>query len=217
MYFHHVYVTMIPLIINLKEKKVIVCGGGEVGARKASFFVQDCTVHVVSRSFSPLFDGLNIKRHTLDITTVSDEILSGIFNGAFLVIAATSDKRVNNRIGELCRSMEILFNNADGDPGDVIIPSKIQGESFVIAITTFGKSPAFSRYIRLQLEQQQVQFDRMVELQYRLRNLLKKTESQQERRSEILWAVLKDKEVWNNLSPDPNMAWNLIQERYLHG
>jgi len=208
---------MSPLIINLKEKKVIVCGGGEVGARKASYFAPDCIIHVVSRSFSPLFDGLNIKRHILDIATTTDEVLSDIFNGAFLVIAATSDQHVNNRIGKLCRSMEILFNNADGDPGDVIIPSKIQGGNFVVAITTFGKSPAFSRYIRMQLEQQQVQFDRMVELQYRLRNLLKRIESRQERRSEILWAVLNDQEVWNNLSSDPKMAWNIVQGRYLNG
>jgi hypothetical protein len=61
------------------------------------------------------------------------------------------------------------------------------------------------------------QFDKMVELQYRLRNLLKRIESRQERRSEILWAVLNDQEVWNNLSHDPNMAWNIVQGRYLNG
>jgi len=207
---------MIPLIINLKEKKIVIFGGGDVGARKASFFASDCTVHVVSRSFISLFDNLNVERYTVDINTVSDEIVSNIINGAFLVIAATSDEQVNNRIGMPSKSKGILFNNAAGDPGDVIIPAKIQGEHFVIAITTFGKSPAVSRYIRQQFAQQQAQFDKMVELQYRLRNLLKNIEPQQERRSEILWEVLNDQEVWKNLIRDPSVAWNLVQRRYLN-
>ena len=44
---------MIPLMIDLAGKKVVIFGGGEVGARKARFFAPEAEVTVISRSFSP--------------------------------------------------------------------------------------------------------------------------------------------------------------------
>lgn len=208
---------MIPLMIDLSGRSVVIFGGGDVGARKAAFFCQDADVTVISRSFSPLFDELTVQQSVTDISHMSDEELRHAVSGAFLVVAATSDTRLNNRIGERCREEGVLFNNAVGAGGPVLIPSVVRGEHYLLAVSTGGQSPAVSRYIRELIETACPDLDAMIALQTRLRHELKKGVADQKHRSEILWKVIHDPEVWQALALDPDTAWSLVAGRYLHG
>ena len=76
---------------------------------------------------------------------------------------------MNNRIGEICKGQKILFNNAEGRAGDVIIPSVTGGDNYILAISTKGSSPALSRFIREQIEMHYPALDEMVALQQELR------------------------------------------------
>ena len=143
---------MIPLFVDLHGRHVVIFGGGKVASRKARYFSRESEVTVVSRSFAKdLFD-LSVRRHGADTGLLSDDELTEIISPAFLVVAALSDPGQNNRIGRLCRAKGILFNNADGETGDVIIPSAISGKNYTVAISTLGDSPAVSRFIREHLE-----------------------------------------------------------------
>jgi precorrin-2 dehydrogenase/sirohydrochlorin ferrochelatase len=205
---------MIPLIIDFTGKNVVIFGGGEVAARKAAYF-RDCTPMVISRSFSEGLHTLQAERREVDLSDVSEEELRMLMGDAFLVIAATSDPGINNRIGSICRQSQILFNNADGDPGDVILPAILEGKNFLIAVATYGKSPGFSRYLRSQLESSRDLFDHMIELQERLRLALKTSVHTPEERRSILGKVMADPQVWEALSTDRSAAWSLVEKRYL--
>jgi precorrin-2 dehydrogenase/sirohydrochlorin ferrochelatase len=207
---------MIPLFVDCSGKRIIIFGGGEVASRKAAYFSRETDVLVISRSFSHKMSILPVKRRMLDVGRVPDEVLDGILDGAFLVVGALSDPAQNNRIKDLCMAREILFNNADGEPGTVIIPSVTGGENYQIAISTRGNSPAVSRFIREHLESQFPALDDMIALQRSLRAQLKQTESSQSRRNAILWEVLHDREIWKTLKTDPAGAYQLAKERYLH-
>jgi precorrin-2 dehydrogenase/sirohydrochlorin ferrochelatase len=159
---------------------------------------------------------LPVERQMLEAGRVSDEELNGIIDRAFLVIGALSDPVQNNRIKNLCIAREILFNNADGEAGNVIIPSVIGGENFTLAISTKGNSPAVSRFIREHLETRFPALDDMIALQRDLRSQLKHTEPSQSRRNAILWEVLNDRELWITLKNDPVRARQQVKERYLH-
>jgi precorrin-2 dehydrogenase/sirohydrochlorin ferrochelatase len=111
---------------------------------------------------------------------------------------------------------DILFNNADGEAGDVIIPSVTGGNNYQLAISTKGNSPAVSRFIREHLESEFPALDDMIALQRDLRGQLKQTEYSPSRRNVILWEVLHDRELWKVLKTDPAAADNLVKERYLH-
>ncbi|NLA38850.1 MAG: bifunctional precorrin-2 dehydrogenase/sirohydrochlorin ferrochelatase, partial [Methanomicrobiales archaeon] len=111
----------------------------------------------------------------------------------------------------------ILFNNAAGDPGNVIIPSVVRGRNYLVAISTLGKSPAVSRYIRMQLEAGYADLDLMIDLQDEMRSMLKDIEPAQERRSRALWGILQDEEIWGMLASDYDRARAMAMERYLHG
>ena len=207
---------MIPLFVDCSGKRIVIFGGGEVASRKAAYFSGEADVLVVSRSFSHKMSILPVERRMLDTGMVSDEMLSGIIGQAFLVIGALSNPIQNNRIKNLCRTQDILFNNADGEAGDVIIPSVTGGENYLLAISTKGNSPAVSRFIRENLEIQFPALDDMITLQRFLRGQLKHTELSRSQKNTILWNVLNDREVWKTLKNDPDRARMLAEERYLH-
>jgi len=206
---------MIPLFVDCSGRRIVIFGGGAVAARKAGYFADETRVLVVSRSFVHKIGTLPVTKKSLDIATASDEKISALIGNAFLVIAALSDPVQNNRIGKLCKKNDILFNNADGDKGTVILPAVSQGENFSLAISTGGSSPAVSRFIREHLEQELPELDAMIGLQRRLREGLKKKVPDQVRRNEILRKTLDDPAVWKLLKKDPDTAWEKVSARYL--
>ena len=114
---------------------------------------------------------------TLDTRTATDAELDLIIAHTFLVIAALSDQAENDRIGALCQEHGVLFNNADGEPGDVVIPAMTMGAHYTIAISTGSESPAVSRFLRQEIERKYPALDAMIVLQHRLRETLKEKQA----------------------------------------
>jgi precorrin-2 dehydrogenase/sirohydrochlorin ferrochelatase len=200
---------MIPLMLDLTGRRVLIFGGGDVGARKAAYFVHEAEVTVISRSFSPDLEGLAIHRQEADLSALPDEALGDLLEGAFLAVAATPDPELNDRIGRVCARTGVLFNNAAGVLGDVIVPSVVRG-------STHGKSPAVSRYLRMRLEADYADLDRMIDLQEEMRSMLQESEPVQAERSRILWSILADEEIRAALASDYGRARGLAIARYLH-
>ncbi|HUK37860.1 MAG TPA: bifunctional precorrin-2 dehydrogenase/sirohydrochlorin ferrochelatase [Methanomicrobiales archaeon] len=208
---------MLPLVLDLAGRKVVIFGGGPVGARKAAFFQGEARVVVASRSFGKELRGMDVERVKLDIGAAPEGEIAGLLDGAFLAVAALGDPALNTRVLSLCRDRGILCNSASGDPGDVIIPSVWKGRSHAVAVTTFGRSPAMARYIREKMALDAGGIDLMIDLQARAREALKDTEPDQEKRSATLWAILHDGAAWEAVSRGEAAAWEYIRGRYLHG
>jgi precorrin-2 dehydrogenase/sirohydrochlorin ferrochelatase len=207
---------MIPLFVDCSGKRIVIFGGGEVASRKAAYFSREADVLVVSRSFSRKISALPVEKKELDVNTVPDEEISAIVDRAFLVVGAFPGPDLNNRIGKICRNRRILFNNADGEGGDVIIPSVTGGNNYLLAISTRGSSPAVSRFIREQIETRFPALDDMVALQRDLREQLKDIEPSQSRRNAILREILEDCTLWEILNEDPEQAREQLKRKYLH-
>jgi precorrin-2 dehydrogenase/sirohydrochlorin ferrochelatase len=208
---------MIPLFVDCSGRRIVIFGGGAVAARKAAYFAGEAEVLVVSRSFSEKMTGLPLAHKRLDVNDEPDGRIADVIAGAFLVIGALSEPAQNNRIGRICREGGILFNNADGDEGDVRLPAVSRGEHYTLAISTDGSSPAVSRFIREHLEQELPALDAMIVLQERLRKKLRSTIPDQAGRMAVLREVLDDPILWKHLEADPDTAWELVRRRYLHG
>ena len=208
---------MLPLILDLSGRRVVIFGGGPVGARKARYFLGECQMTVVSRSFSGDIHGMDVNRVAVDVAAASDEHLRNLVEGAFLVIAALGEPALNNRILRIAREAGIPCDTASGDRGDVIIPSLCRGRHHLVAVTTFGRSPATARFIRERFSGEADLTDRMIDIQDRAREALKGVEPSQERRSEILREILEDRAAWEILSRDRDSAWEYVRRRYLHG
>ncbi len=205
---------MIPLVHDLRGRRVVIAGGGTVGARKAAYFEGECDVVVLSRSFHPSFAAMDVECVNADIAALPDDALRSYVRGSALVIAATSDEEVNNRLVVLCREESVHCNNARGIAGDVILPAMIRGDEYCIAITTMGKSPAMSRFIREKIEDELAGIDDMITLQHNLRAELKVKISLQDDRAKILTAILEDPEIRDALEQGVVPAQELALRKY---
>jgi len=208
---------MIPLMLDLSGRIVRIFGGGEVGARKAAFFAGEATVQVFSRSFSTRFSSLQVMTRVLDIEPLDDGALGDLIRGAFLVVAATSSADQNNRIGRICRTLGVLFNNADGEQGDLLLPAVTRGDHYLIAVSTDGSSPAVARFVRETIEREMPNLDRMVLLQRGVRAALRSASLSSGERRAILSAILRDPEVNRALEQGVDRASAVVQARYLNG
>jgi precorrin-2 dehydrogenase/sirohydrochlorin ferrochelatase len=141
-----------PVFLDLIRKRVVVIGAGKVAARKVqSLLAADARVVVIAphadSAFQDLCDSGSVE---LVISTYSRDFLTG----AVLVIAATNDTPLNNRIYKDCQQLEILCNVVDvPDLCDFYVPAIVERGSLQIAIGTDGKCPAYSGHLRRKLEE----------------------------------------------------------------
>jgi len=142
-----------PVILELEGKTVLVVGGGKVAQRKIETLLEyGASICIVSKE---LTHKLKVLVESGEIHLRGEEFADKHLDGAFLVIAATDDKRLNHMISEHARKRGLLINAVD-QPFDCnfIVPSIIRRGDLLIAISTSGKSPALAKKIRGELERQ---------------------------------------------------------------
>jgi precorrin-2 dehydrogenase/sirohydrochlorin ferrochelatase len=197
----------LPLFLDMRERMVVIFGGGAVGERKARLFSQYGPVRVVSRDFTPAIQELakdperQIELVSCDLSAAAGEYL----NGAFIAVPATSDSNLNSAIVEVARAMNILVNSVD-EPGDVVVPSILQRGSIAIALST--EVPALTKYLRLRLETELTgSYPEMARLLAQIRKENKQAIAGQKERAHIIWEILEDDEVWRLLSVSYEKAY----------
>jgi len=117
----------------------------------------------------------------------------------FMTIPATNDRNLNKFISDIAEKKGIMVNRVD-DFGDVLVPSVIRKGDIIIGISTFGKSPALSKYIREKIEEiLTLEYEYMELLQNRLRQELKSKIKDQKKRQQILRNIIYDSDVWDAL------------------
>jgi precorrin-2 dehydrogenase/sirohydrochlorin ferrochelatase len=188
---------LLPLFLDLESRSVVIFGGGAVGERKARFFSGFSRVLIVSNTFT---DGLRRLETDGSVKLIQADLSKGyseFFEGAFIIIPATSDSRINQSIEREAIEKGILVNKVDG-VGDVVVPSLIRKGSIDIAIST--KTPALSKYLRQRLEDElDENFEGMARLLGQIRKELKQEVPDQRDRSRMIWSILSDREVWRLL------------------
>ena len=199
--------AFLPLFIDFSGKRVVIFGGGAVGERKARYF-SAADVVVLSHHFTPGLEAMAKDGSVrLEHKTVKKEDINALIEGAFLVVAATGDPVLNEEITRASTAAGILANSATGD-SPVTIPSLINKDQFMVAISTGGRSPAMSKYLRLKIEASLGEdIEKMVTLQERIRERLKVVVKDQKGREEILWDILDDASVWDALGESPEKAF----------
>ncbi len=172
-----------PVFLNLKGKKTVVIGGGNVAERKILTLLKagaDVTVvspEITKRIGSEKLRG-NLKHLPRQYRKVD-------VKGAFLVIAATDFEEINKKVSE---EAHCLVNVVD-TPSlcNFIVPSVIQRGLLTIAISTSGVSPALSKSIRKELEKLYgPEFAGHLELLKKIRNKAMKEIQDTKKRSEFL-------------------------------
>jgi precorrin-2 dehydrogenase/sirohydrochlorin ferrochelatase len=140
-----------PLFLELRNKPVLVVGGGQVAERKVDSLLQaEAVVTVVAPS---LTGQLKKWAASGSIRTVLRKFEEADLENALLVISATDDTETQERVAALARAHGILINTVD-EPRlcDFIVPAVVRHGDVIVAISTSGKSPALAAALRTKVE-----------------------------------------------------------------
>lgn len=192
---------MIPLYHDFTGERVLVVGGGSVGARKARRFAAEADVVVVSPGFADAdFGGAERVRSEVapdDVPEWFDRV------DPALAVAATDDAALNARVESEARARGVLVNRTDThgerDPGSVVVPATVRDDPVVVSVATGGASPALSKYLRERIEDDIAGAGAMAELTGALRDDLQGRGVDPERRRDVVRAVVRSPDVWTTL------------------
>lgn len=194
-------VHVIPLFHDFTDETVLVFGGGPVGARKARRFAEEANVLVVSPEFAEAdFGGAERVRDEPDPEAVEEWIDR---TDPVLVVAATDDAGLNEAIAAAADEAGAFVNRTD-ESGEraarsVVVPATVRDGSVTLAISTDGTSPAVSKYLREQLEEEFAGVGEMAKITANLREDLKREGVAPEERRAAVRRVVKSDRVWKAL------------------
>jgi siroheme synthase-like protein len=132
------------VVLRLTGRRCLVVGGGAVARRKVDGLVASgADVTVVAPEVEPglaALDGIRVERR---------EYRSSDLEGCWLVVAATSDRAVQQQVFDDGERAGVWVNAAD-DPARCAfyLPAVLRREPLIVAVSTQGRSPALAAWVR---------------------------------------------------------------------
>lgn len=142
-----------PIFIELKEKRVLIVGGGKVALRKAQALIEtQCRLVVVAKTACAELEALCVEPAA---ELILGPYMADYLGQSVLVVAATDDQALNEQIYKDCQNRQILCNVVDQpELCDYHVPAVVRKGLLQIAVSTQGASPAFASRVRQTLEKQ---------------------------------------------------------------
>jgi len=141
----------LPLFTRINSKTCLVVGGGTVALRKAGALARaGATLRVVAPAIS---EELKALCGETGGEIAEREYTDTDLDGVMLVIAATDNEQLNQRVSASAQARNILVNVVDQpELCSVILPSIIDRSPLIVAVSSGGRSPVLARLLRAKLE-----------------------------------------------------------------
>lgn len=179
-----------PVCLDINGRNCLVVGGGGVGTRKVKGLLQSgAIVTVVTlEATQTIADWAAEKKIQLFERAYENNDLEG----HFMVMGATNNEVLNRQIYKDAEKRNMLCNIADRPKAcNFILPAVIRRGDLSIAVSTSGKSPAFARFLRLQLEQEYgPEYARLLDLMGTIREKLLAREHAPEQHKPLFEALI---------------------------
>ena len=137
-----------PLFVDMRGRKVLIIGGGEVALRKARQFAEAGTqITIVAPE---------IKKEFKDLPCTSLEIRKAvpadISKEYFAVIFASNDKEANESLSKICKEKCIIADRCDDHSKSDFVTGSITRSGSIINATVSCGIPSLSRFISHEVE-----------------------------------------------------------------
>lgn len=141
----------LPLFHNLRGRRVLVVGGGEVALRKARLLAEaGATLRVVAPRIEAELRAL-LERHAGE--SISRGYVQEDLQGCALVVAATDDDQLNARISRDATTLNLPVNVVDAPAlCSVVFPAIVDRSPLMVAVCSGGDAPVLTRLMRARLE-----------------------------------------------------------------
>ena len=141
----------LPIFVSVRGKPCLVVGGGTTAARKlGSLLRAGAAVTLIAPRLS---DDLARQAAAGAFSHVPRPFADGDCAGMRLVIAATDDPAVNRDVARAAGALDIPVNVVDDpDACTFLLPSVIDRDPVVVAVSSGKTSPVLARLLRTRLE-----------------------------------------------------------------
>lgn len=141
----------LPIFIDLRDRPVVVVGGGAVAMRKVEMLLRaHARVSVVAPELDATLAAYR-EQGRIDYRPVA--FSPAQLDGAVLVVAATDEIAVNTAVSAAARERGIWVNVVDdGANSQFIFPAIVDRSPLIVAVGTSGNSPTLARRVRTQIE-----------------------------------------------------------------
>ena len=137
----------LPVFLNIRDRKCVIVGGGEVAVRKARLLSRaEAKLHIIAPQLNTEMQSL-CKAQAAVVTIGAFE--PSQLAGAVLAIAATDDIKTNIAVSVAAKEYNIPVNVVD-EPKycTFITPAVVDRSPLVIAISSSGSSPILTRQVK---------------------------------------------------------------------
>lgn len=141
----------LPLFCKLENRECLLVGGGEIAERKARLLLEaGAKLTVNAQTFNEQFMSWNAQKK---LVLVQGEFSAEFLNRKWLVIAATNNQEINQKVSIEAENRYIFCNVVDS-PKDAsfIMPSIIDRSPIMVAVSSEGHAPVLARLLREKLE-----------------------------------------------------------------
>ena len=139
-----------PFMIDLKDRKALVVGGGDVALSKILKLRDfDADVTVVAKDV--LAEIKEIENVKVVQKLFEEKDLNDLF---FLVVAATNDREINDKIALFCKEKNILVNVVD-DPerSSFVFPATLRRGRLTVAVSSGGAAPGAAAQLKNSIDE----------------------------------------------------------------
>jgi uroporphyrin-III C-methyltransferase/precorrin-2 dehydrogenase/sirohydrochlorin ferrochelatase len=140
-----------PIFLEIKNKPVLVIGGGDIALRKIKLLIKSKpNLKVVAKNFCE--EILDLKdRYSIDI--IQKDFHPDDIEFPIIIIAATNNKLLNKQIAQIGGKKKIPVNVVD-QPAlcTFTMGSIVERGSLVVSISSSGKAPVLVRQLREKIE-----------------------------------------------------------------
>ena len=148
-----------PMFVDISTKRILVIGGGKIAARRVRTLLKfaehiEVTAPEICDEMKDILKEEEKKEVPQAVWSSRDlKDTSDFLNGADIVLTATDDRELNQKIVSACRMRKILVNTADDKSlCDFFFPAVTEKDGVVIGMNSGGKSPKTVRKVRKYLE-----------------------------------------------------------------
>lgn len=180
-----------PAFLDLRNRWVLVVGGGEVAERKVAQLLESgARVRVVSPDLTPTLAQL---AQAGEMTYRQSEFDETDLNGVWLVIGATDNSQVNQQVAHAAERRHLFCNIVDVPSlCSSLAPAIVARGDVLIAISTSGHSPALAQRLKQEIAARVGQeYAQLADLMSRWRAPIRETIPQQQQRAEIFHRLVE--------------------------
>ena len=141
-----------PMFIDLSDKNIVVVGGGNIATRRVK------TLLSFTRNIRVIAPKVTMEMMELGkagyVELITRPVKRTDFAMAYMVIAATNDRKLNDEIHRICRQEGVYVNVAsDREQCDFYFPGIYMQDEVVVGITASGLNHKKARKVRVAIQE----------------------------------------------------------------